>query len=81
MLKPFVDAGVVRCARGADCLFAENGVGGLIAPGSEWHLGHDDEDRSRYKGAEHAKCNLRAGGKAGARKTNARRRRRTSRAW
>lgn len=30
-----------------------------IPPGSDWHLGHDDRDRSIYRGAEHALCNVR----------------------
>ena len=47
-----VEAGSVSCARCA----------GPISPGSEWHLDHDDEDRTRYVGASHAKCNTSAGG-------------------
>jgi hypothetical protein len=35
-----------------------------IEPGSPWHLGHDDIDRSIYRGAEHAGCNLAAAGRA-----------------
>lgn len=31
--------------------------GRWIKPGSPWDLGHDDNDRSQYKGPEHAKCN------------------------
>lgn len=34
-----------------------------IKPGTPWHLGHDDHDRSIYRGAEHARCNLSAGGR------------------
>ena len=34
--------GSVRCARGAACRFAEDGVGGLIGPGQLWDLGHAD---------------------------------------
>lgn len=34
-----------------------------IHPGDEWHLGHDDHDRTIWRGPEHArKCNLRAAG-------------------
>lgn len=28
-----------------------------ILPGTAWDLGHDDEDRTRYRGPEHARCN------------------------
>lgn len=36
----------------------------LIQPTDEWHLGHDDNDRTVYRGPEHAHCNLSAAGKA-----------------
>ena len=59
--EPRVAGGRVRCARGADCECAEVvagvRVGGLIRPGDLWDLGHDDLDRSRYVGPEHARCN------------------------
>jgi len=42
-----VSAGVVDCAR----------CHTLIVPGEAWDLGHDDEDRRRYSGPEHARCN------------------------
>jgi hypothetical protein len=42
-----VDAGEVSCARCAR----------RIAPGTPWHLDHDDRDRSRYLGASHQRCN------------------------
>lgn len=42
-----VDAGGVLCAR----------CGRPIIPGSDWDLGHDDRDRSRYTGPEHSACN------------------------
>lgn len=59
--------------------------GGVILPDMPWHLGHDDWDRSKYRGPEHAKCNT----AAAARKTNMIRRgraleqstRRKSRRW
>lgn len=35
----------------------------LIAPGSPWDLGHDDLDRSQYRGPEHAKCNRSTAGR------------------
>jgi hypothetical protein len=59
-----VATGTVRCARGADCEFAETVggvlIGGLIEPGSDWHLDHRD-DRRGYLGASHARCNTVAG--------------------
>lgn len=42
-----VERGEVYCSR----------CGRLIEPGSPWDLGHDDLDRSRYTGPEHAACN------------------------
>lgn len=60
----------VPCARGSACL-----LGGWIRPGQPWDLGHDDHDRSRYRGPEHRRCN---------RATSGRRKRRvsvTSRRW
>jgi hypothetical protein len=42
-----VAAGTVPCAR----------CGHLIAPGDPWDLGHDDTDRTKYCGPEHASCN------------------------
>jgi hypothetical protein len=32
-----------------------------IEPGSAWDLGHDDHDRTHYRGPEHQACNRRAG--------------------
>ena len=29
----------------------------LISPAEPWDLGHDDNDRTRYRGPEHRKCN------------------------
>ena len=46
-LEPLVRAGLVNCAR----------CGERILPGASWDLGHDDVDRSRYRGAEHVRCN------------------------
>lgn len=28
-----------------------------------WHLGHDDEDRTKYRGPEHGSCNVGAASK------------------
>jgi hypothetical protein len=47
MLAPFVAAGLATCAR----------CGEPIEAGAPWDLGHDDYDRSRYSGPEHAVCN------------------------
>lgn len=41
-----VAAGEVNCWR----------CGDPIKPGMEWDLGHDDHDRSKYKGPEHARA-------------------------
>ena len=49
-----VETGEVNCWR---CL-------NPILPGAEFHLGHDDEDRSIIRGPEHPHCNLSAAGKA-----------------
>lgn len=46
-LAPQVNAGLVDCWR----------CGQRIERGSAWDLGHDDRDRSKYKGPEHVSCN------------------------
>jgi len=46
-----VEAGVAYCWR----------CRGWIRPGSAWHLGHVDGDKSSYMGPEHARCSLRSG--------------------
>jgi hypothetical protein len=47
-----VESGDAYCAR----------CGKWISPGSPWDLGHDDKDRTKYKGPEHRKCNRGAPG-------------------
>lgn len=49
--KPKVDAGEVVCWRCHQ----------LIQPGTPWDLGHDDGDRTQYRGPEHLRCNRNAG--------------------
>jgi len=46
-LVPIVAAGRAFCAR----------CGEAITVGEAWDLGHDDVDRARYSGPEHARCN------------------------
>lgn len=63
--KPKVDAGMVDCWR----------CGEPIDPvaHADWELGHDDDDRSKYRGPEHWLCNRRAAGVKGAAITHAKR--------
>jgi 5-methylcytosine-specific restriction endonuclease McrA len=55
--------------------------GGIITKADSWHVGHrvaaEDGGRPRLAnvGPAHARCNLKSGGKRGARVTNARRNR------
>jgi hypothetical protein len=49
--RPLVEAGHVACWR----------CGWYIHPAEPWDLGHDDDDRSMYRGPEHRSCNRRAG--------------------
>ena len=46
-IEPLVRSGHAICWR----------CGLAIPAGSDWDLGHDDEDRTRYRGPEHVKCN------------------------
>lgn len=46
-LAPIVATGTARCAR----------CGEFIGPAERWDLGHDDDDRTRYSGPEHRRCN------------------------
>lgn len=66
--KQKVDAGQVVCWR----------CGGLIPPGAPWDLGHDDYDRTQYKGPEHRRCNRGAVSRVQKQK---RQQRRWSEAW
>ena len=46
-LAPFVATGNVKCWR----------CGQYIPADAAWDLGHDDTDRSKYRGPEHVDCN------------------------
>jgi hypothetical protein len=47
-IAPTVAAGLATCWR----------CGERIAAGEKFHLGHDDDDRTKYRGPEHVKCNV-----------------------
>jgi hypothetical protein len=47
--EPMVATGRVICSK-PDC-------GRPILPGQAWDLGHDDYDRSKYRGPQHQRCN------------------------
>jgi hypothetical protein len=51
---PVVESGAAVCVR---CGFP-------IAPGTRWHLDHDD-DKIHYRGPAHARCNLIAAARRG----------------
>ncbi|OMC02162.1 hypothetical protein [Mycolicibacterium fortuitum] len=60
-VKPLVDAGQAHCWR---CL--ANGLSpdeARIKPGEPWDLGHDDDDRTKYRGPEHERCNRATAGR------------------
>lgn len=46
-IKAHVDAGLATCWRCQQ----------PIQRGQEWDLGHDDDDRTKYRGPEHQACN------------------------
>jgi len=69
--KKKVDAGGVNCAR----------CGDRIEPGSPWDLGHDDEDRTRYWGPEHRRCNRQTGTHRVQRERGSEEKRPLSRVW
>lgn len=46
-IQPQVDAGQTTCWR----------CGLRILRGQPWDLGHDDHDRTKYRGPEHQACN------------------------
>lgn len=51
---PIVATGTVRCWRCHQ----------LITATDAWDLGHDDHDRSIYRGPEHVRCNRSTAGRA-----------------
>jgi hypothetical protein len=61
--KELVEAGYGHCWR----------CWGWIPPGSRWHLGHDDWDRTVIRGPEHERCNLTAAARKGRLVASARR--------
>jgi hypothetical protein len=48
-----ISHGGVNCAR----------CGLPIIPGEKWDLDHDDDDRTKYLGASHARCNRATAGR------------------
>jgi hypothetical protein len=57
--RPFVEAGRVDCTAPV-CLVEQDGGTRRIrryARPDEWDLGHDEKDRRKYSGPQHAPCN------------------------
>lgn len=52
-VKQMVDAGKATCWR----------CGEPIQPGADFDLGHDDDDRTKYRGPEHQACNRATAGR------------------
>jgi hypothetical protein len=50
---PLVATGNVKCWRCGDYIPAD----------AQWDLGHDDQDRSKYRGPEHVSCNRATSGR------------------
>lgn len=67
---PLVRAGRVRCWRCGHVIVPVRGL-----RGEGWDLGHDDLDRTRYRGPEHVDCNRATAGRRALRVE------RTSRRW
>jgi hypothetical protein len=59
-LEPIVAKGQTVCTRHGHPQFPD--CPGIITAADVWELGHDDEDKTRYTGPEHRRCNRRAGG-------------------
>lgn len=57
--QPVIDSGRGRCC--AEICYLPSRT---IAPGAEWHLGHN-RDRTGYIGPCHPRCNTTEGGKRG----------------
>ena len=57
--QPVVDTAGFGVLKPVHCVFAINGVAGLILPGQLWDRGHVDDDPRRYSGPEHRRCNRR----------------------
>lgn len=54
--KPYVEAGRVDCTAPL-CMVERDGGTRRIARGADWDLGHDETDRRKYAGPQHAECN------------------------
>lgn len=53
---PYVEAGRVDCTAPL-CMVERDGGTRRIARGAAWDLGHDETDRRKYAGPQHAECN------------------------